>query len=64
MLNCKQATHLMSEAQDRALPLGERLPLRLHLLMCTGCRNYGKQLDFLRAVTDELKTGKAPAPKD
>lgn len=64
MLNCKHATHLMSEAQDRKLPLGERLPLRLHLLMCGGCRNYGKQLDFLRAVTQELKAGSEPARKD
>ncbi len=64
MLNCKQATELLSEAQDRALPLGERLPLRLHLYMCVGCRNYGRQLDLLRAATRELKTGQAPAPKD
>ncbi len=64
MLNCKQASHLMSEAQDRPLALGERLPLRLHLFMCVGCRNYGKQLDFLRAVTREMKDGSEPASKD
>lgn len=64
MLNCKEATQRMSEAQDRPLPLGERLPLRLHLFMCAGCRNYGKQLDFLRAVTRELKARSEPAPKD
>ncbi len=64
MLNCKQASHLMSEAQDRPLALGERLPLRLHLFMCVGCRNYGKQLDFLRAVTREMKAGSEPPPKD
>lgn len=64
MLNCKQATRLMSEAQDHPLALGERLPLRLHLFMCVGCRNYGKQLDFLRAATRELKTGSEPARKD
>ncbi|KRH99917.1 zf-HC2 domain-containing protein [Curvibacter sp. PAE-UM] len=64
MLNCKQATQLMSEAQDRKLALGEQLPLRLHLFMCVGCRNYGRQLDFLRAATRELKAGSEPAPKD
>ncbi len=31
MLSCKQATHLMSEAQDRKLVIGERLQLRMHL---------------------------------
>lgn len=64
MLNCKQVTQRMSEAQDRKLPLGEQLPLRLHLAMCGGCRNYGRQLDFLRAVTQELKTGSEAARKD
>ena len=64
MLNCKQATHLMSEAQDRKLALGEQLPLRLHLFMCVGCRNYGKQLDFLRAATRELKGGSEPSRQD
>ncbi|MDH5205104.1 MAG: zf-HC2 domain-containing protein [Hylemonella sp.] len=51
MLNCKEITHLLSEAQDRQLPLSERLPVRLHLVLCQGCRNYGKQLDLLRAAT-------------
>jgi len=64
LLNCKQASHLMSEAQDRPLALGERLPLRLHLYMCVGCRNYGKQLDFLRAATRELKAGVEPPRRD
>lgn len=48
MMNCKEVTYLLSEAQDRPLGLTERMPLRLHLMMCVGCRNYGRQLDFLR----------------
>ena len=51
MLNCKQVSHILSEAQDRKLALAERLPLRLHLAMCQGCRNFKKQLSFLRLVT-------------
>ena len=64
MLNCKQASHLLSEAQDRKLGLLERLPLRLHLSMCEGCSNYRKQMDFLRAATRSIKDGSAPTPKD
>lgn len=64
MMNCKEVSHLLSEAQDRPLQLHERLPLRLHLFMCVGCRNYGKQLDFLRAVTRGMKAGSEPARKD
>ena len=50
MLNCKQSTHLLSEAQDRPLNTGERLQLEMHLLICQGCRNFRKQMDFLRRI--------------
>ncbi len=48
MLTCKEATHLMSEAQDRTLTRVQRLSLRLHLLICRGCRNFQRQMLFLR----------------
>lgn len=48
MLNCKEATRLMSEAQDRPLGVGEKLQLEMHLAMCRGCRNFREQMDFLR----------------
>ncbi len=48
MLNCKQATHLMSQSQDRKLAPREQLGLRLHLLICSGCTQFNKQLDFIR----------------
>lgn len=50
MLTCKEVTHLLSDAQDRPLTLGERLSLRMHLLICTGCANFRRQMDFLRAA--------------
>lgn len=51
MLSCKEVNRLLSEAQDRPLGLRERLPLRLHLVMCQGCRNFEKQLDLLRQAS-------------
>jgi Putative zinc-finger len=48
MLTCKEATELMSQEQDRRLGFFERLGLRFHVAMCSGCRNYGRQMDFLR----------------
>ncbi len=48
MLSCKDATRLLSEAQDRKLAVSEKMGLELHLLMCRGCTNFGKQIDFLR----------------
>jgi predicted anti-sigma-YlaC factor YlaD len=48
MMKCKQASELMSQGLDRPLSAGEKISLRLHLLMCSGCRNTRKQFDFLR----------------
>lgn len=64
MLNCKQATHLMSEAQDRPLLLREQLPLKMHLAMCQGCRHFGRQLDFLRLASRSLQADDTPPAKD
>jgi len=48
MLSCRQATELMSQEQDRPLALSERIGLRLHVLICTGCANYRRQMMVLR----------------
>lgn len=50
MMNCKQATQLMSQELDRPLTWRERMALRLHNLMCIGCHNYRKQMAFLRTA--------------
>ena len=50
MMNCKQATRLLSAAQERPLSLGERLSLRLHTSLCAGCRNFGQQMGSLRQI--------------
>jgi hypothetical protein len=47
MLNCKQATELMSQERDRSLIFRERLGLRFHVAMCSGCQNFRKQMAFL-----------------
>lgn len=64
MLNCKEATHLMSEMQDRPLGLAEKLQLEMHLALCQGCRNFRRQMDFLRAACRRLPFGKQTGDKD
>lgn len=63
MLSCKDATHRMSEAEDRDLGLTERLELSLHLALCRGCRNYQQHLhvlrDACRGYREELTGGEA-----
>lgn len=47
MMNCMEATRLISEAQDRRLSLQERMALKLHTSMCSGCRNFSRQAPLL-----------------
>lgn len=47
-IRCREATRLLSEAQDRPLGMLERWPLQAHLLACSNCRNFEAQLAFLR----------------
>ncbi len=50
MINCKETAELLSQEQDRPLTAGETLRLRLHLLLCRGCRSFSRQLGFIRAA--------------
>lgn len=58
MMNCRQATRLLSEAQDRKLTLKERTALKLHVLICAACQNFGKQMKELRSLTRAYVKGK------
>ncbi len=63
MLNCHDATKLMSEAQERPLSLTEKVPLKLHTMMCAGCRNFGEQMNSLRVMTRAYAKGKGGQEK-
>jgi len=47
---CRETSALLSQKQDRALSLVERAGLYLHLAACAGCRQFGRQLAFMRAA--------------
>lgn len=50
MLNCKQASKLVSLSLDRPLSWSERWQLKLHLFICNSCRRFAKQLKLLAAA--------------
>ncbi len=60
MLTCKDASHLLSEGQERPLGLQERWGLRLHLWMCVSCRRFERQLAMIRQAMRSLR-GRAAA---
>ncbi len=46
--NCKEMARFLSEGMDRPLPIGTRIKMRLHLLICEACARYRKQLRAIR----------------
>jgi len=59
MLSCLEATRLLSEAQDRPLVIRERVALRTHIMLCTGCRNFERHLVTLRTIARGFAKGGA-----
>ena len=47
MLNCHDATFLMSQARERSLTFAERMKLRVHVGLCKGCARFEQQLPFI-----------------
>ena len=48
LVSCKNASHLISEMQDRELSTIERWKLKWHLAVCTMCMAFEKQMRILR----------------
>ena len=54
MLNCKDVTRKIASDEFREAGWGERLAVRLHLLLCRHCRRYAAQLRAIGAAAREL----------
>jgi hypothetical protein len=54
MLCCKDVTRLLSESMDHSLPLGKRVGVRFHLLICKFCARYERQLLQIRETMRHL----------
>jgi hypothetical protein len=46
--NCRQATRLMLQEQDRELTSTERTALQFHLGICAACRKFRNQAEVMR----------------
>ena len=60
-LKCREAAELTSASMDGDLTRADRWALRLHLMVCTACRRYRRQLralrQFLERATRQLESG-------
>jgi predicted anti-sigma-YlaC factor YlaD len=54
-LPCDGMSRLASESLDRDLTLPERLALRSHMLYCSACRRYTRQITLLRDAMRRLR---------
>jgi hypothetical protein len=54
-VDCKHASQLISQAQEKPLPLMQRIGLRFHLMLCDACTNFSKQLAFLRDAVRQAR---------
>ncbi len=60
MRSCRDISVLVSQGLDKKLSLRERFSVWLHVMMCTRCRNFQTQSQFIRKAarryTDELQS--------
>ena len=61
MLSCKQATELCSQDLEHPLGVRQKMLLGAHLLMCSGCTNFRKQMKTLRQVMHAYADGRGVA---
>jgi hypothetical protein len=54
MYSCEQASKLSSRALEEPLGRLDRALLRLHLMMCRGCSNFSRQIDFLHRASHKV----------
>lgn len=62
MLTCREASSLLSAARDHDLNLASRMSLRVHLLLCGGCRNFGRQLQLIHHIAADFAGGANETP--
>ncbi len=55
-LSCKDVCFMVSESHDRKLSLRERISVKTHLLMCNACKCMVRQLEALRAASQQRQT--------
>lgn len=58
MMDCHDATFLMSQSRDRKLTFSERMKLRLHIGICPGCARFERQLPSLGAAARSYSAGR------
>lgn len=60
---CREVHRLTSESLDRDLSVIERTRMRLHLMVCQACRNFGGQMDLIRLAMRRMDPARPQEPE-
>jgi len=55
LIDCKDASRLVSQKIDGPLPVGSALRLWLHLMWCKTCQRFEQQAKFLRQLMQKYR---------
>lgn len=50
MMNCKEATQVAIEKEYRALGWKEKINFYFHIMMCTPCKIFNRQMPLIAAM--------------
>jgi len=51
MITCREASQITLQAEDRSVPLADRLSVRLHQRICGNCRRFARQVALMRQAS-------------
>jgi len=57
MLSCKETAMLASRGLVEKLPFRKRMAIRLHLFLCSACRETRRQMEFLQGLFSKYGRG-------
>lgn len=56
--SCHYASRLASDSLDRPLTLLERIKLKLHLSICSNCRNCDSSLKMMHRINELMRSNR------
>jgi hypothetical protein len=55
LLNCKEASKIISQSLDDPLSWPDRMKLKLHLFICNACTRFNQQLRLIKNAVLRIK---------
>ena len=55
LLNCKQASQIISQSLDNPLSWSDRMKLKFHLFICNACTRFNQQIRLIKNAVLRIK---------